>query len=67
LYEELKCCLILDRTHEQDINQIDYWFSGVIVFKIHPNKYVIWLIGEQGIGKTEFFRNFYPLKNGMAK
>jgi hypothetical protein len=61
LYDELKCCLILDETSPQNIDSVDPWFKGVIQSLFYnPNENILVLFGDQAIGKTEFFRRLLP-------
>lgn len=60
-YNRLKLCLntIPEQCGSKMID-IDLWFKGVIhSLYYRPNKYVLVLEGEQGIGKSEFFRRLF--------
>lgn len=61
-YQQLKECLILKPGTDQTNGAIvDEWFKGVIESLYYrPNKNVLVLEGEQGIGKSWFFSNLMP-------
>ncbi len=62
LYEQLKCCILLDERKDQNIHRIDQWFEGVIKSLFYePNRTALILVGQQGVGKTEFFRRLVPV------
>lgn len=67
LYDQLKCCLILDERYEQDINSIDDFFIDSIKSLFYrPSNYGLVLQGPSGIGKTEFFKLLLPNENWFS-
>jgi predicted P-loop ATPase len=61
LYEDLKSCLITQ--DEETFDKLDFWFEGIVSSLFYePNKFCLVLVGEQGMGKTEFFRRLLPFK-----
>ena len=67
LYTELKSCLILSDNFQQDIDDIDEWFFGIIKSLFYrPSDKCLALVAEQNIGKTEFFRRLLPSSKWVA-
>lgn len=66
-YEDMLGCFTFKGDPAYEVIKLNTWFQGCIESLFYkPNKYCLILKGEQGIGKTKFFKDISPKQNWIG-